>query len=109
MRLHLQRDNHERGHMFGRVLASAKSAIHKLLHRKPEQPKAHRYDGPLVPLRRFSRLAALLSVRQASGESLTALTGTHPHYYPEWHSRVKTKGKRDRSLRIRSNRRKAAR
>lgn len=29
--------------------------------------------------------------------------------YPEWHSRRKTKGRRDASLRSRSNRRKAAR
>lgn len=54
--------------------------------------------GDAGNVRRASRLASQLTVAQ-----------NYDRHYPEWRSRVKTRGGRDGSLKSRSNRRKAAR
>lgn len=59
----------------------------------------------LTELRRAVAAAMVISVPM----SLPQRINKHEsRYYPEWRSRLKTRGRKDRSQRIGSNRRKAA-
>jgi hypothetical protein len=63
----------------------------------------YRYNGPAIPV--VTRRQRAVLALHALGQSLD----DHPHHYPELQCRGgrKTKGRRDQSLKIRSNRRKA--
>jgi hypothetical protein len=91
--------------MFGTLRTLAQKAK-SLFTKAKTAPKTTRYTGPPVRVETGSqRLLALASAMSVMRRA------DHPHHYPELSCRSgrKTKGRRDRSLKMRSNRRKVAR
>lgn len=86
--------------LFGSIRNAAARLVTKI---RNADVKTSRYQGPPVRLvTRHEQLALALAAARA-------ILTEHPQHYPEWRSKRKTTGQRDRSLRQRSNRRHAAR
>ena len=88
--------------MFGtlrRFAASVASVVNRLR-------TGHQATAP-APVRRYPVITARHAARLRYAAALAAVGMSDEHHYPYRSSRRKTKGQRDRSLTIRSNRRKA--